>query len=741
MSNWLDDLSIVAQQLRPVVQDNLLRQEHFKISLFLDTSDVRRAILGFSEYVADGPDTQIDVSKFNEPPSLAAALLGASLLGSFSMLPPHQSEFLRKLKSDQVFRRHPKANERKLFLDRIGIAELWNERRRAFEENALEDFLKNHLGEETEKLFKAVQCVRSPWWEQLKRLRSEEIFVASNASFDYAALIDGRMVDDIAETIRVVRGKRHHVDTVSKNDYVDAISLVMIVDLVRRFNSGNINEVPRFYDSSGLFSRVVKEMGLQDKLLVSYGRMKTSAIVSTEYLVYKASLRSQGEDKPLFEELHDALSTTDEMGHERVAVNRAMRELQLYAFGPKLKRYIDLSFLDNVWLKTLAIAEFRSVLLRMNMEDIPYDEAKKKIDATIAETTSGVLKDAAEFKTFSEVWLGLVDDVSRWIKRQHDKIRLGYQDDNRFETGLFRFGLPSAVVERATRTLEQFAEVDASGKFTASKEWHDLVVQCTNVGQARISRRNTSPETEEFVAAVLWAIGADQRITSLFEGGGCSSFRAKTIHAAALLRYGHGVELAEKLIEELQSELNDLIGGYDGHFDVLVRSSGIAYLWFHLWYRRWGRPALWRCTDPDALIESWRAHLPLITKALSCSEIAWHCLPKLSEKAEDCTERRAYITNQRLFYLVEHGDKMNRPEMDKAFEAMSGFRGNEHIWKPNYSDTLSRYFAYLSRVADVDDYKLKMWNFAKNHFMDAKKAERDDSVIREYGEFIELQPG
>ena len=171
----LTDLSETLRQLAVARQDFALAKEN-RLRVHFDTADVRRAVLGAREYIQTdlGSVVRVDKQAFAKRETLPACLMAGGFLGQFTMLAPHQHEFLRQLQGDEAFSRTSNVKfVRDEFLRAVGITEPWGfDGHQVHDTPALRRILKKYAGARTELFYKAVQCTRYPWWQQLARLRA-----------------------------------------------------------------------------------------------------------------------------------------------------------------------------------------------------------------------------------------------------------------------------------------------------------------------------------------------------------------------------------------------------------------------------------------------------------------------------------------------------------------------------------------------------------------------------------------
>jgi hypothetical protein len=727
-----------------VAHHDLLAQRNMGVDLYVDTSDVRRSVLGAYEYTSwpDRQTMQVEVGEFNKSVVLVDCLLAAKFLGPFAMLPPHQAEFLRQIKNDEAFRRIPGFFDQVEFLNRVGIDCAWGVGEAMPGKQVMTNFLHTNAGANTELFFKAIQCIRMPWWDQLSSLRTSGVFMPVKTTFDYPAMLKDPRLPEILKAFQLRRGTVQHQHLVSKNNFADAIALLMLIELARRYTTGEATKVPRFFDSSGIFHEVARDADITAELTLNVDGVKSSVLVSHTYFVYRASLSSGDQHLKLYERLQKTLPAEEQTATE-------LRRLEQAGPGPvpqlheQLQQFLDLSFLENVWLKTMAFDDISEVVTRWTTEAVRTEDFRLTVDQTIDSTTRDVLRGAAEYRKFSNAWLRLRQHLLEWREGLRGNAILG-RPDQETEMGLFRFSPSLRVLGRVRNTLKDLSD-DAhdDSEVTDLHVWHELVVCCVAQEGAKYDRtQRTDPlETTEYAIATLWAIKADNHILELFRNRYRDSFFTTVIYAAAMLRLGRDTKRAETVVIELLDELAvaKFPGPHDrAALDFLARHSSVAYLTFHLWQGKRMLPPAWRLADEERNVEH-QDDCGFLERAISCVDTAWRCAHMMKRDSSDdrLRERLLYVTNQRLYYLVEQGLPNRLNDIKKTYQSMEVYESSaKAFWRPTYSDTLARYFALRAYFSTTQDAWITFMQSARKYSVAARPAQQGEELIGHFGVYI-----
>lgn len=734
------DFSELVSELSVAQHDQWLLENGAQPHLYADTVDVRRALLGANEYIAsqDGREMVVKVKEFEKREVLVDSLLASGFLGPFSMLPPHQAELLRQLKSDEAFVRVPRKIDQTTFLQQVGIASQWGaDISDNIDEDSLKRTLGRHVGPETERFFKAIQCIRMPWWGQLRRLTRENTFQQCTTAFDYQALLRQDEFQRLLAAFNSARPPTHAHET-SKNNFADAMAMLMLIELVRRFTGGESSVVPRFFDSSGLFARAANEADVLKQLqIVSSGGLRSCALVEADALVYKAALMSRSDSGELFSKLREAIDVRPKASDEVIRLDKLVRDT-IQPLGTQLRQVIDLSFLERVWLKTMALDELREIAQRWVAESALTEQFRDSVDHTVEASVKDVLSGANEYKLVSNAWVDLREELVRW-RRRFLEIRSKWPEENT-ELGLFRFGPKPETVARVREVLDVFKDGDLQEhQITGLRAWHDLLACCMELERSR-EKTTASAGDAEFVAGALWAIGAHVRIVEFLKARIAlgSSFFVNTVFLAAMLKRGRDLWKVENGIQEVCTALDrrGRTGTVNMQEDTLVEASSVAYLWFHLWRAHRIHPPHWRSamTAPHERAEHAAGYL---AKAIHHVEMACECARRITYSGDHWRERQLYVANQRLYYLVEQGAENRIREIEEAYETLAEFRdGFKGFWRSTYSDTLARYWAFLAYRSKTAADWASFMDRANKNFSEAAPAGNYEPEVDTFGDYL-----
>lgn len=728
------DITRIYSSLQLELIDQEAVQANHQIDLFFDTFDVITAVLGLQEYIVDARDGTSVVPKeklesFHTPAALVDCLLAGGWLGTFHLLPPHQAEFLRKLDNRDVFQRVKWPDKRiPDFLHAIGIRDEGERvvRLESMNEDQRRKFIRKQA-DSADRFFKAFQCVRESWWKRLNRWRGgaamggPPLLDTTLPELDYRKLIATKEFSTILQEFE--RGRQmtqtpYGTSPASVNNLADAVALAMLIELTRRFNAGESNRLPRFFDSKEQFGKVAQRAKVEAQLRVNVGPHKSSVLVGADYLIYKATFRRSPAERgtgrstrssPVgLPEIHQAIGHI--VGKDPTETLRALDWVQLSDgryLGEVITELLRLSFLRNVWLNDLAeveLAQFASDY-QAAVKEMATEDFKAQVQSEIAATKQALRQDADEYKRLSTAWINLQHRVLQL--RSSGRVPRDPQFHPIRDLKLVRFVLPPNVQQRVGEMMKSLLSSSIEDRdITGQPGWYQLVDAYFGTGL----------ENAQLAAAALWPMLAYDSIVELLHGliDKCDDHSIHVIYAAACIELGNESELnrSEKLlgsmVESFRREEASMATEAAGAWRLGQRAMGIAYLYFHIWQSR-GYKATWREFDDrttDRTPQEEERGRSLIASAVEFAQKADDCFRRADRSGlrpdPEMRIERVYAANQLLYYLVEQGDPGQEKAMEIAARALESLKRWRDAWQSTFDDSLARHHHFLaSRSPDA----------------------------------------
>lgn len=757
-------------------QDQLLANEGVSVDLYFDTFDVQRALLGMLDYIErrGGPDMCVNFKDFETDNALVAALLDSGILGAFRVLPPHQAELRRHLEHDDAFTNPANsAAARGIdFLDELGLLRPANSTPKHVALNGLsteklEDLVRAHSNN-APKLFKALQCVRDPWWKRLERWERENLLELDSQGFDAQSLTAHPQFSNVIEAFREVRetttntSKSGVRDTMRRqkqgatyNDFADAMALIGIVTLVEDYETGRRKAIPRFFDSHGSFRKVAERAGLEARLkvrtrheLVDGAEAESAAIelatpvlVDSTYFTYKASFRAgstastRERDRGLaIAELYDVVRriVSDE-SPERLSA------LELIVVGDKrLNQIVDelrgLGFLRNVWLKTAALKELEVWVNRLR-EETPErrtTEYEQAVNQVIRSTKATLHRNASEYVELGAVWIQLDKSIQDMLREAETNPQDEINPMRDFK--LIRFALSDEILPGVKTIVNDLLNPQLSPQERRGhRSWHELLRKYSSAAGERAQQSDA-----ELAAAVLWCFPSFNAIVRLLRSHvspvGDRHSLGLMFAGACFDNHeciGEGRETLREL-QKVHARLRSSDRRSSDELRAFIRLSvGLAYLNFHLWRIE--------CQDWD-----WRrsdighAHLnPTVRNTLERAiDYATTTCEAMPDGPLDLEMRQLqkYAQNQRLFYLLELGDRARDSEIQDALQPMR--QQVPGVWMSTFDDTLARYYHFKAVWTDNETSWSNYMDSALSKSEAANKRGRVDAVVRDFRDYL-----
>ena len=680
-----------------IEQDRNIVASGRKIELFCDARDVRWAVLGMSQYV--DPETgRVNLVAFSSDAALANCLLAIGMLGQFRMLAPHQAEFLSLLETDVAFRRDEKRPEQeRMFLREVGVIETADDVNEEPLDLLTPEFVQLQAGR-SQRFFKAFQCVRYGWRRRVVEWRRRGWLVTSMPKTPLREVVrqpEFRRLRVEFGAIRRGQQKRRRIDRreTSRNDFADAVALMILINLSRRACEDEQASVPRFFDSTRTFQLAARRAGVMDDLVITDRTgVSTSVLVDANYLINWATfgpLDSKGEPgvvsgSKLRAELAEILGEEDRASRLRALEQHKLADKRKLA--DVVGELIQCTFLTNVWLAELDLQQ-----LALEQQAIAKETADPKfrnfVNQIVAKTKDELNSNAREYRQIGFAWT-LLEKGVRDLRERLAEVRHEPQDfDAERDLELIRFSLHAATRERVDTIVRGFLDPERFDEDLASLDgWDDLL-------DAYLDAPNDQASAE-LAAATLWAMRYFPNIVRLSPlAGNGKSIPLDLLYAAACVRTGK-IGGAERVLRDLRKQFRESVSS--GRPDrTIALGIGLGYLLFHLWLH--GR----------------RQPQERVNEAIECARTAWNtidaCSPEEVRDSKVLQMRRAYAINQVLFYMTRRGWIDDRFKMKEIADVLADVAVSmPEAWMPTFSHTLALSLRFQAQTAASEEHWLDL---------------------------------
>jgi hypothetical protein len=709
------------------LEDIAFRKEGIEVELYYDTSDVIDAVLGSRGFYPPFEEALFPREKFDSKRILVLSLVTSGWFGKIRMLPPHQAEFLTRLKFyfGVGIATDPKGEARN-FLSDIGLEEV-----NPFIDTPLEDlkneklyeFIKRQAGL-AEKLFKAIQCM-VPWHRRLARWEAHGILEYDMRKPSYDKMIENKHILKLKDEF----DKKRKGTPV--NNFADAMAVAILVERVNEFKrlekTTARKTIARFYSPRELFHQAIDNAGVNSQL--SYNsplRGESSVLCDSDYLVYKAAFIPRPGRDGYNESLEFAENYLRDLSGKVAEVLKLQEKLTSGALseikdltGKPLSGIIadlrQFSFLDNVWLKFEAPQDMNQALrevVEASRDLTQSDTFQQELTRVVKDTEAKLTENVEEFKWISSIWFR----VERAADDLRSRVRAGSSSSEEFfrDLGLFRYAFPEGTHENIRDLLQEIVAGEQSQQAALVS-----VVMSSYRG-----RKNPTGELDRLIAASAIMLVARMyrelysllnRIKSLPHSS------LKVVFVETLFKLRRKRERCVELIAELETEYK----GAKGFQKRAELSMGIAYLYFRLW-RSYGGTPKWVKTSDTSDPSLIRLRETYMNSAINYAHEAYRIF------REDDLMRKVYTLNQYLYYMVEQGVEERMSDMEVAAAGLTSFRTEPEVWQYRFDDTLSRYFHLLAfRAGGAKDWE-DLMDDAERLNDDALKESSGDDDVKEH---------
>lgn len=710
------------------LQDIALLDDGHRLTFFYDTSDVRDAALGMLAFHSHGRGFW-RIRDIRDRRTTVQTLVASRWLGPFSLLPPHQSEFLELL--NVGFNIGSRRVDRLAFefLESAGVgrprrnghAELDMEE---MSEDELRDYVHKQAGQ-AELFFKAVHCINASWYARLREWQAQELLEAREYRLDYATILGSDAFERLRDAFDRLRPDR------SLNNFTDAAAVATLVELARRCRDGESDEVPRFYMSSAVFRDAIQAAGIEGLLEFETPKgLPVTVLRDADYYVMRASFLTRPPDLPapsrasaraelqtLRDQMDSFLRAQEVLGEQT-----SLGDEQFSDLVEALERF---SFLEKVWLTTLSARELKTALLKVaeaarQMADPKF---KEQVKEESRQTRDQFAVHSEGYRRAFQLWKALDGFADAVPPSLRTAAANGL--DLLAHYGLLRFSLPEETHEEVSSVLRGLLD-----------ESESLRRQSINVVVgAFLDSLGEGPSLKDLAvaAAALWVSGTDRADRLLQELLGEPERRTHpsllAVYAASALRRGR--------LDEAHRAIAAIDEAYSAETDPRRRAElavNLAYLYFHSWSSQ-SRVAM-----RAGMAQAAEFYLK---RAVGHAEVAYQLLVELTaQTAPDVVPvveaLEAYALNLWLYYTIEGGIKIEQARLAKLASSLMDYRSVPGCWQYRYDDTLARFYRLLARGEQDERRRAEYFGFARDSSDAALRESHGDLEVTEFRRRLSL---
>lgn len=690
-----DTIEKLRNHLELLWEDIKLEQANYTLAFYFDTAHLQQAALGYKDYYRD--DDSFKEDKFNSDITLVCSLVSGGFVGPFRLLPPHQNEFLDKIKTRfggvtyERWRDEARAFVTDTRLD-LNPDEFLSRLQTSSNDELIERFTEHT--DMTKRGLNVSHCLL-PWDRRLTAWQRKRLLVTDAVKQDYEAIFSSPTF----ETLKSALDSRR---TFKINNFIDATALTILMDETRAFKDGGQKRVPRFFmpDSKYDYLRsALKETGLISELTYTsiLGRPST-VLRNEEYFFYRAFFRRRQDEGggggastewgDRIKELYDKASEILETSTSVVHVDFDDKPLQ--EFLDEMENY---SFLKNVWIEFINSGDLKEILGDLEDIRLKFEEARQgyenmsfagRVQAALLKTRQDIFDNLDEVKQASVIW-DKIDSKVTTLRKKLDGSN--WDEDALFRNRkLFRYGFPDKYHAEIKKYLSDLlsleSEAEPSQRTISRVVGHYLKVSAPGGG---VDQRSLT-----LVTAAFCALEMKDRLRTLL-----SDLRRKKV----VLHYSLLIALAGALLDLNDSErgerlIDELMKMYYAEdtppADRCNLAIGLTYLHYYAWLAR--KRAVERRVARHAESQKEGKEGEEVRRFINNSIVFAERATSLVGGKE--LAQRVYVYNQHLFCLVESENPENNRKMREAAAKLREYMNQPDVWSYMYYDTLAHYFRW-----------------------------------------------
>lgn len=748
------------------VEDIELKRARKTVVYYFDTADVQGALLGMQDlYGLRNGKEEFQKEYFDGKRTLIRSLLSSKWLGQIRMLPPHQDEFISKLKKG--FKTWNQADWKSKVGDFISKVDLsldsyLSPETEAQDPKIIASLLKEDI-EQAEKLFKVFQNLL-PWHRRLGIWQRKELIHYEVTEVDPVLLTSPEF-----ELLRRTLDNHPERRDVYINNFTDALAWAYLLFLIERFNTGKDSFVPRLYSPASRFSlqRVLellaheKETAEQGKALKAKLECKSatgnfSALRDDDYYLFKVAFRSDSFAAPPGspiskndEDLIDLYTQVKGLIPPDDFSARNDEDLPIESFrklsyeGKPIVDFIEelqqLTFFKSEWLSgTLytdlwkALNDVREQYLNEieQMQGIlQHENYQAAVKIAIDDIEGKIGQNVQAFSLIPTFWRILgkeIEDLELRVHRDGAGVNDYYRD-----LGLLRYGFPQCVRSKVNDILNGLSSGEEDRKQESYLEF---------INDYLSARFYKSSDVNCLLSAtaVLVALRMYKEVFILLESRSLDHYSLQIVHAEMFFILARknvhdrdfGFKAGREIIENLRKLQAGIPADDPQNADLCV---GLAYLFQKAWEFK-VRDAEWRkvslpLAKPTDVYKRWQN---LIDTAIYYASKAYSLLD------EERLQQKVYSLNQYVFCLVEGGVNERLTEMKEAAQSLATYKSDSYLWQFRYDDTLARFYHRLAVYARTKEKWDERVEDALSLIEEARRKSDKDEDVESYYNILKI---
>lgn len=655
------EASALVQAFQQLYAERTLTENGLHVQCYFDTADVRAVILGAHAYY-DG--TTYLSHRFADNNSLVWSLVATGHLRPIRLLAPHQAELLTLIQYS--FHRDRLPNDNDLLRMFHTDAEPGTSKDAPFIDRVV-------------VATKTLAAAWLPWKRRLGTFVRDGTIDLETMRHDVTILVQSPNFHELYDRFESRRPNR------PVNNFADAAALVSLLTAADSFRRGESHEVPLFYSSSALFGTILQEAGLREKLVLARHDVSIDTLCSSAHLILR-TVFAEETSKTVSPDFADMIAALAE-----APLPPGSMALDVTDYWATIKKMFGLRLYKRVLMP--ALRTDRILTEGMGFSDLVNEESQQWVEEKLKEMAGQLRRNTAAFRRLRDLWIDVSDAVEGFVKRNLPSEPMSID-------GLLRFSFSRPVKSEVRKALKDLR----SGDRTVVDAVAAKIFKMLDAEETDIDRLTAT-------AALLWVLRLDRHLSALLHGKQTTQHHSlQMLLGASQLRSRTAIPNTKAIVERLRI-----------HYDSsdLVRKSelaiGIAYLDFRL-------------AKAAGFVPSWQAE----ENCESFPQDAVDCMSEAIELARVAAAapsldraRRAYATNQYLYYLVAE-NKADDSALRLCATKLVRWRYEKSVWQPRFDDTIARYFHLRAHRESSEAVKKQLLSWALHEAGQASSNDPDD---------------
>lgn len=660
------------------------------IQLYLDSRDILHMILGIKALTTHN---LFDSKELYSEEILIRGLIFNKWLGSFEVLLPHEDEILYNI------------NRFKSTIDDVNeeeAGEIWYNVTQItgikfedlLDKKPIDVYNILKSKNNAQQVYVAKYLLEKPNWKERIQYLYNNVYSSDPEIPDFNTCLHTKLFNTLMDK-GFFKQRPHSKEA----NIVDSLVLCSIKNKLEKYKNNQINnKLPVFYDSTGLFRKVIKIAKLEEEFYYKYdGQNFISVLQGNDFFLLLSVLKELDKSDPIIS--NESISDYNNLKQVIQKINIKIEELQKIdkIHIEELKQFINTKFIKVFWINEQSDSiEFIENLVKQLKKKEVVEKVNNDLEVLIKDIKERVAQYSIFRELFSSLYFSYHNIKSIFTEHIENYDKIDSKLDIFKDYGLTRFSINST---KNCRELQDLID----DIFTHKENDKNLyTVQLFKIGkslsQSYSDANNVDQDNLIIGIALLWILGKANLIVEILlkvvysPTNYCLAF----FHAASLLKTKDCPENIED-IEKILNKVNNSNPKYcfKNNYKTAIAAS---YIYYHIWEKN--------CVSnfrKDLDINNFQIDLQnennYFTLACDYALVAINFLRK-DQKFKEKEYRKTkyyYIINNYIYYITMGGSKTKFDNLINYINEIKEIYTNyPQYWQYRFDDTLSLYYLRLA---------------------------------------------